>query len=67
LVYTVGKEILTYEDAKDCLSKIRWLLDNPDEADKIREAGRCRTLAEHTWERRFDTIFSLAGLIDDTR
>lgn len=63
LVYDIGKEILTYKDEKDCVAKIKWLLSNPAEADKIRTAGRIRALKDHTWEKRFEKIFRLAGII----
>ena len=63
LVYDVCKEIMTYKDEKDCAKKIKWLLANPDEADKIREAGKKRALKDHTWEKRFEKIFRLAGIM----
>lgn len=64
LAYDVGKEIVTYQNEKDCNEKIKWLLANPDEADKIREAGRKRALKDHTWERRFEEIFRLVGIME---
>jgi len=63
LVYDVGKEIVTYCDEKYCVEKIRWLLGNPEEADKIREAGRMRALRDHTWEKRFEEVFEAIGLV----
>ncbi len=63
LVYDIGKEIVTYREETDCAEKIRWLLDNPEDADKIRKAGKIRALKEHTWEKRFQQIFSMAGLL----
>ena len=64
LVYDVGKGIVTYKDEKKCVEKIKWLLADPDEADKIRDAGRKRTLKDHTWEKRFEKIFRLAGIME---
>jgi len=64
LVYEVGKEIVTYRDEDDCAEKIVWLLENPDEAEKIRKAGRQRALRDHTWENRFSDIFGIAGLLE---
>jgi len=63
LVYEVGKEILTYKDEIDCAQKIKWLLENPDIANKIRHAGRARALKNHTWEKRFNSIFYLSGIV----
>lgn len=65
LVYDVGKEIMTYKDEKDCAEKIKWLLINPDEAEKIRKAGRNRALRDHAWEKRFGDAFGMAGIISD--
>ena len=62
-VYEVGKEIVTYSGMDDLVSKTRWLLSHPEEADRIRIAGRERSLREHTWEMRFEKIFGLMGLI----
>lgn len=61
LVYDVGSEIMTYRDERDCVDKIKWILSHPEEADTIRRAGRQRALKDHTWERRFEDIFRLAG------
>lgn len=65
LVYDVCKEIVTYKNEKDCAGKIKWLLANPDEADKIRKAGRKRSLRDHRWEKRFEDIFRLAGIMEE--
>ncbi len=63
LVYEVGKEIMTYKDEIDCVNKIKWLLSQPEEADKIRKAGRIRALNDHTWEERFTYLFKLSNLL----
>jgi hypothetical protein len=63
-VYEVGKEIVTYSGIDDLIARIRWLLSNPEEAERIRRAGRERSLREHTWEMRFEKIFGLLGLVE---
>ena len=63
LVYDVGKEIVTYQDEGDCAEKIRFLLNHPDEAAKIREAGHIKALKDHTWHKRFEQIFRIVGLL----
>ena len=63
LVYDIGKEIMTYKDEKDCADKIKQLISNPDKADMIRKAGRNRALNNHSWEKRFERVFDIAGLI----
>jgi spore maturation protein CgeB len=61
--YELGKEIVTYTDLEDLVAKLRYLLANPKEAEDIRKRGTQRALREHTWEMRFEQIFSLMGLI----
>jgi hypothetical protein len=62
-VYEVGREIETYKNEKECVEKIRYLLNHPEIAADIREAGRQRALRDHTWEKRFEQLFNLAGLV----
>jgi len=64
LVYDVGREILTYKNERDCAEKIKFLLSRPEQADRIRKAGRKRALQDHTWEKRFEQIFKLAGFFE---
>jgi spore maturation protein CgeB len=45
------------------LAKIRHLLANPGEADAIRQAGYRRARRDHTWEMRFERLFTLMNLI----
>jgi spore maturation protein CgeB len=61
--YNFGTEIMVYKDFDELLSKIRYLLLNPEEADEIRKKGMLRARREHTWEKRFETIFKCFGLI----
>ena len=63
-VYEVGREIETYKNEKECVEKIRYLLNHPEIAADIREAGRQRALRDHTWEKRFEQLFNLAGLVE---
>ena len=51
-LYTIGEEIETYHDDKDCLRKIRALLADPDRCAMIREAARKACLERHTREIR---------------
>jgi spore maturation protein CgeB len=64
LVYDVGREIVTYEGIQDCAGKIEWLLANPGEAAGIRISGRKRALNDHTWEKRFEDLFRIIGLLE---
>ncbi len=61
--YDLQHEIVTYSGFDDLLAKIRYLLSHPEKAEKIREKGFQRARREHTWERRFEKLFNLMGLI----
>jgi spore maturation protein CgeB len=61
-VYDLGKEIVAYRGFDDLLASIRHLLADPQKAEAIRQAGFRRARKEHTWEMRFERIFSLMNL-----
>lgn len=62
-VYDLGKEIVTYRGFDDLLANIRHLLADSQRAEAIRQAGFQRARKEHTWEMRFERVFSLMNLI----
>lgn len=57
-----GREIVTYRNEEELLSQVQRLLSHPKEAERIRQAGRRRALAEHTYHHRFESLFRAAGL-----
>jgi hypothetical protein len=60
--YEIGREIVCYTTREELLDKVRYYLVHPDEAERVRAAGRRRALAEHTWAHRFQQLFSQIGL-----
>ena len=61
-VYAVGKEIVTYRTAADCVEKISFYLQHEVEREEIAQAGHRRALRDHTWSMRFAAMFGLLGL-----
>ena len=57
--YTPGEQIVTFDNANDLVDKVRYYLSHEQERKRIADAGRLRTLAEHTYEQRFNEIFNL--------
>ncbi len=51
-LFEVDKEVLTYSSISECVEKAHWLLDNPDECEKIAAAGQQRVLRDHTFDNR---------------
>src|SRR5690606_3173083 len=60
-LFEIGKEIVTYTDFNDLKAKINYYLDPNNEAERqqIIEAGHQRTINEHTYKNRLETMFSI--------
>lgn len=58
-IFKDGTEVVLFDSTAECLSRAEWLLDHPDEARRIGEKGRERTLRDHTFARRAATLDSL--------
>jgi spore maturation protein CgeB len=61
-IYKIGKEIETYKSVSELLNKIKYYLENADEAEAIRKAGRKRALEEYAWEKAFQKVFDIIGM-----
>ncbi len=55
-LFEVGREVVAYRDARECAELIAHYLDKPTEAAQIAEAGRRRTLRDHTWLDRMTRL-----------
>ena len=62
--YEIGKEIAVYLNPDDLLKKITDYLADESLRRSISEAGYKKTLAEHTFKKRFDIIFERIGLLN---
>jgi len=51
-LFEIGKEIVVYRSAEECIELVRYYLSHSDEAEKIAKAGQARTLRDHTYEKR---------------
>ncbi len=51
-MFESDREVATYGDPDECVTKIRHLLARPDEREAIARAGQERTLREHTFPQR---------------
>lgn len=60
--YRVGNEIDCFTTTDELIEKIRFYLANESERAQVADAGYRRTLAEHTYEKRFNEIFARVGL-----
>jgi spore maturation protein CgeB len=60
--YEPDREVVTFRNRYELLEKVEYYLAHPAEADRVRQAGRARALRDHTWERRFASLFRELGL-----
>jgi hypothetical protein len=58
-LFEVGKEVIAYENANDCIEKIRYYLDHEDERAAIAANGQKRTLKEHTYFHRMQQLLDI--------
>ena len=58
-IFNLEEEVVTYKSLDECIDKMSWLMNNPNEAKKIALAGQKRTLKDHTVENRVSQIHSL--------
>jgi len=58
-LFDAGSEVVVYENAEDCIAKVKWLLDHEDERKRIALAGQQKTLKYHTVENRCRSIIEI--------
>jgi len=64
--FEIDREIVCYGSRDELVEKIRFYLKNDAAREKIRRAGYARARRDHTWQRRFETVFSQIGLSSPT-
>jgi len=55
--FTIGKDIICYEDKEDLVHKIKHYLENEKQRKEIAENGYRAALERNTWDKRFYAIF----------
>ena len=63
--YEIDREIGIFASPDALVDQIRHYMDSETERSAIAAAGYERTVREHTYERRFNDIFSRLGLLAD--
>jgi len=51
-LFEIDKEVIAFKTADECIEKTKWLLNNPDEREKIAKAGQARVLKDYNFEIR---------------
>lgn len=60
--FEVGKEVVVYGDLDDLSDKILYYLSHDEERERIAHAGYERAMRDHTYEKRFQEIFTHIGV-----
>ena len=63
--YSIDKEIAVYADADDLVEKVKFYLEHEELREEIVEAGYRRTLKDHTFAQRFQSVFQRMGLLNE--
>jgi spore maturation protein CgeB len=58
-LFDTDNEVVVYNDTEDCLRKVKWLLENEKERERIAKAGQKKTLSIHTVENRCRSILEI--------
>lgn len=56
LLFDIDTQIITYQNFDDLCEKAEWLLSNVENAKQIAEAGQRRTLRDHTYQKKADSL-----------
>ena len=60
-LFEIGREVVCYRDAEECLELVNYYLSNPEEAKQIAARGQERTLREHSYQKR---MFQTAEILE---
>ena len=63
--YDIDREIGVYADADDLIEKIKFYLAHEALRESMAAAALMRTMKEHTYAQRFQTVFRRMGLKND--
>jgi len=55
-LFRIDEEVVAYKSPSEAVEKARYLLENPDIAERIAQAGHKRTLSSHTYAQRAEWL-----------
>ena len=60
--YEPGKEVIMFHNEHELLDKVKFFLQHPNDAEKIRNAGYLRASGCHTYQQRLTDLFGKLNL-----
>jgi hypothetical protein len=61
-MFEPDEEVIVYRDEPELVEKVAYYLSHPEQADRVRKAGRARALRDHTYHQRFRSLFAEIGI-----
>lgn len=58
-LFEVGKEVVAYRSTEECVERIRYYLEHDGQRAVIAEAGKARTLRDHTYRKRMQEFVEI--------
>ena len=56
--YEPDKEVVIFRNEYELVDKIKYYLSHPEESEKVRHRGYKRAIKCHTYQKRFEELFS---------
>ncbi|MEB3188447.1 MAG: glycosyltransferase [bacterium] len=60
-LFEIGKEVVAYRSAEECVALIEYFQRHPERARDIARAGQARTLRDHTYGQRMQDTARILG------
>ncbi len=60
-LFEPSKEVVAYQDAKECAELVKYYLEHEQERAAIARAGQQRTLCEHTYYQRMQELLDIVN------
>lgn len=61
-LFEVGKECVVFHSEQDLLEKVKYYLNHPEERVAIAQAGQRRTLSQHLYSHRLQTLLKIVQI-----
>jgi len=58
-LFEPDSEVVDYRSSDECLEKVKWLMNHPDECRAIAQRGQRRTLKDHNYALRAGTLHEI--------
>jgi hypothetical protein len=60
-MFEPGREVIPYRSPEECAELVRYYLEHEDERQAIAQAGQARTLRDHTYYQRMQSLVEIVG------